>query len=101
MSLSFSQNQGGSGSPSFSSLAFMMGCNGGRFINTLANEVFWVFSLGISFRSQYYGVSSRMLLAMDSEVRTGYPITGSQVVLLIISFYICEKNCSIEYPCYL
>ena len=46
MSPSSSKNQGGSVLPGFSAFTFRMGCNGGGFINSLSNKVFWVFSFG-------------------------------------------------------
>ena len=53
------------------------------------------FSLKISPRSQSSMVSSRILYSMNYIASTGSPATGSQVVLLIISFYNGKKNFSI------
>ena len=46
------------------------------------------FYYGMSSRSHSYRVSLRILHAMDSMVRTGYPVYGSHVVLIYIYFFL-------------
>ena len=59
------------------------------------------FSLGVSSISQSYKVSSGIFPTMDSIYRTNYPVSRSQVVLLILSFSSDDKNIRNKYACYL
>ena len=44
-------------------------------------------------------VSSRIFLGVDYESSTGSPVSGSHVVLLVLSFYNSENNYRVESPC--
>ena len=57
------------------------------------------FYFGVSSRSHSSRVSSRIFLAVDYESNTGSSVSGSHVVLLVLSFYNSENNYRIEYPC--
>ena len=76
-----------------------MGCNGGSCINAWTNEVFWVYLLRDIIEDPVLQDFPSMILSMDYEAITGFPVSGSQVVLLIISFSSSEKNFRIESPC--
>ena len=51
------------------------------------------FLLGVSLRNQSSRIYSSMLPAIDAVARNGYPVSGSQVVLLVVSFSDGDKNC--------
>ena len=57
------------------------------------------FFLEILSRSQSSRFSARIMPAIYSGASTGSPVSGSQVVLMVLSFCNGENNCSIVYPC--
>ena len=100
-SLLSSRKQGGYVAPLFLLLRSGWSVKGSVLSMHGKNRSSGYFSSRVSPRIQSSRVSSRILLTIAYEFRTGSPVSESHVVILILSFSCGENNCRIESPCYL